>query len=413
VDAGAVRRQRGATTRTRAAAWVCGLACGLALVLLAGAMALVAGSDGPPPAGLPSPTGQLLNLVGLLGPPVLGGVLAARRPANPYGWLWCAYALGWAVIGFSEAYLTYAASGAPGAVAWARPVVWVGGFVFAPLLALTALILLLFPDGRPPSPRWRPLIWAIAAVCLPATVAGALFEHPPPAPPNPLAVGGTAAPLVEAVANAGVVLLFLAVLAAAGSLLARFRRSRGQQRQQLKWLAYGGAFLAAIIVADLVSLDPPGLWDIALETLSFAALYLGVGVAVLRYRLYEIDRLINRTLVYGLVTALLAGVYAAGVFALGNLLNPAGGGSELAVAASTLAVAALFQPARRRVQAMVDRRFNRARYDAARTVEAFSARLRDQVDLDSLATELVSVADQTMQPTSVSLWLRPTPARRA
>jgi hypothetical protein len=215
------------------------------------------------------------------------------------------------------------------------------------------------------------------------------------------------------VANAGVPLLFLTVLAAAGSLLARFRRAQGRQRQQLKWLAYGGAFLAAALLADLVGLDPPGLWDIVLETLSFGALYLGVGMAVLRHRLYDIDRLINRTLVYGLVTALLAGTYAAGVFVLGGLLDPADGQSELAVAASTLAVAALFGPARRRVQAAVDRRFNRARYDAARTVERFSGRLRDQVDLDTLSAELLTVVDQTVQPASVSLWLRPTPARRA
>ena len=370
-------------------------------------MALIAAADGPPPEGFPSRAGQLVNLLGLLGPPVLGAVIAARRPANPYGWLWCAYALGWAVVGFSEAYLTYAAEGDLGAVRWASPVVWLGGFVFAPLVALTALILLLFPDGRLPSRRWRPLLWAIAAVCLPATVAGALLQPPAPAPPNPAAVGA-AAPLAEVVANAGVPLLFLAVLAAAVSLLARFRRSRGRQRQQLKWLAYGGAFLAAILVADLVSLAPPGLWDIVLETLSFGALYLGVGMAVLRHRLYDIDRLINRTLVYGLVTALLAVVYTAGVFLLGRLLDPATGDSALAVAAATLAVAALFQPARRRIQQAVDRRFNRARYDAARTVEACSARLRDQVDLDSLATELVAVVDQTVQPTSASLWLRPT-----
>jgi hypothetical protein len=144
-----------------------------------------------------------------------------------------------------------------------------------------------------------------------------------------------------------------------------------------------------------------------LETLSFGALYLGVGMAVLRHRLYDIDRLINRTLTYGLLTALLAAVYTAGVFLLGRLLDPATGDSALAVAAATLAVAALFQPLRRRVQAMVDRRFNRARYDAARTVEAFSARLRDQLDLDSLAAELVAVVDETVQPTSASLWPRP------
>jgi len=147
--------------------------------------------------------------------------------------------------------------------------------------------------------------------------------------------------------------------------------------------------------------------DLLLETLTFAGVYAGVGIAVLRYRLYEIDRLVNRTLVYGTLTALLGLVYAAGVFGLGSLLNPAGEQSALAVAASTLAVAALFQPARRRVQQVVDRRFNRRRYDAARTVEAFSARLREQVDLDTLSADLLAVVEQTMEPTAVWLWLRP------
>ena len=149
--------------------------------------------------------------------------------------------------------------------------------------------------------------------------------------------------------------------------------------------------------------------DVLLETLTLAGVYAGIGIAVLRYRLYEIDRLVNRTLVYGTVTALLGLVYTVGVFGLGNLLNPAAEGSSLAVAASTLAVAALFQPARRRVQQAVDRRFNRRRYDAAKTIDAFAVRLRGEVDLDALTADLVAVAEQTMEPTKVSLWLRPSP----
>ena len=204
--------------------------------------------------------------------------------------------------------------------------------------------------------------------------------------------------------------MFLAILLSAVLLLLRFRRARGLQRQQLKWLAYGGGFLAAYILLDMISQVPPGLVDALIEALTFGALYVGVGVAVLRYRLYDIDRLINRTLVYGLLTALLAGVYAAIVLVVGQVFGGVGGEPpSWAVAGATLAVAALFQPARRRIQAVVDRRFNRHKYDAARTVEVFSTRLRDQVDLDTLTGELLAVVDQTMEPTRVSLWLRPPP----
>jgi hypothetical protein len=192
----------------------------------------------------------------------------------------------------------------------------------------------------------------------------------------------------------------------------RFRRSRGIERQQLKWIAYAALLfgiqqggLALGRLAGLVP-DTEMAWLEVVDTFTFVFSFVAIAVAVLRYRLYEIDRLINRTLVYVLVTVLLGAVYAAGVFGLGRLLNPVTGQSTLAVAASTLAVAALFQPARRRIQAAVDRRFNRRRYDAAKTVEAFSARLRDQVDLDTLSAELLTVVDQTMQPTTASLWLR-------
>jgi hypothetical protein len=247
--------------------------------------------------------------------------------------------------------------------------------------------------------------WTIGGVVVVTTVAGALLPAGQDDPVgNPLAVQGSAKAVAEAVANVGITALFFGIVLAAASLLLRFRRARGLQRQQLKWLAYGGALLAGYVVLDMVSLAPSGLVDALLEALTFAALYVGVGMAVLRYRLYDIDRLINRTLVYGLLTVLLGGGYAGLVLGLGQLL---GRDSSLAVAGATLTVAAVFQPARRRIQAVVDRRFNRRRYDAARTIGAFSARLREQVDLDTLSAELLGVVDQTMQPTKVWLWLRP------
>jgi hypothetical protein len=182
------------------------------------------------------------------------------------------------------------------------------------------------------------------------------------------------------------------------------------ERQQLKWFAYAAVLLAAFLVSDALGLLKPGPLHVLLGFLTLTGVYAGIGIAVLRYRLYEIDRLVNRTVVYGTLTALLGLVYAAGVFGLGTLLNPAGGDSPLAVAASTLAVAALFQPARRRVGALVDRRFNRRRYNAARTVDAFSSRLREQVDLDSLTADLLIVVEQTMEPSTLLVWLRPAAA---
>jgi hypothetical protein len=195
-------------------------------------------------------------------------------------------------------------------------------------------------------------------------------------------------------------------LAAVGSIVLRLRRAAGIERQQLKWFAYVGAVGAVLLLA--VGFVSPN--SVIVTLFWFPALAATIGIAILRYRLYDIDRLINRTLVYGLLTALLGAVYAGLVLVLGQLFGGVGGDPpSWAVAGATLAVAALFQPGRRRIQAVVDRRFNRRKYDAARTIEAFSARLRDKVDLDALAAELLTVANQTMQPTTVSLWLRPAP----
>jgi hypothetical protein len=396
--------------QARTTARLAWLTCGLALMLLtAGLVLLWTSPDGPLPEGYASRAEQAISLVSLLGPPLLGGLLAARRPANPYGWLWAAYGLGWAVVGFTNAYAIYVSASGDGMLGWASSIAWMGNVAFVPLIGLTALILLLFPDGRPPSPRWRWVTRAIGVTVVVTTVAGALLPADEGDPiGNPLAVQGSIEALADTVVNVGITALFLAILLSAVSLLLRFRRARGLQRQQLKWLAYGGGFLAAYILLDMISQVPPGLVDALIEALTFGALYAGVGMAVLRYRLYDIDRLINRTLVYGLLTALLAGVYAGAVLVLGQVFGGMGGDPpSWAVAGATLAVAALFRPARRRIQAVVDRRFNRRRYDAARTVEAFSRRLRDELDLDALSAELLAVVDQTMQPSAASLWLRP------
>jgi hypothetical protein len=386
----------GAVVQSRTVARLALLGCGLAVALLVAALVLLWTSpSGPLPEGYGSKQEQTIRLLALLGPPLLGGVIVLRRPFNPYGWLWSGYALAEAVYRFTSAHVTYASASGTAELGPARLSAWVNDFAFVPVVGLLVLILLLFPDGRLPSPRWRLLAWTIGIIIPVTTILAALRP-----------AGGT----LGGVADFGVTALFFAVLLAAGSLVLRFRRARGQQRQQFKWLAYGAVFTAALLILGLVGQEPTRLVQVALEALSYAALYGGVAIAVLRYRLYDIDRLINRTLVYGLLTVLLAGVYGAAVLVLGQVF---GGVStdppSWAVAGATLAVATLFQPARRRIQSVVDRRFNRRKYNAAKTVEAFSAHLRDEVDLDALTVELLAVADQTMQPTTLSLWLRPAP----
>jgi hypothetical protein len=334
----------------------------------------------------------------------VGALIVGHRPGNAVGWIFAAVALLAIAGALAEEYATFASGhDLPGAVLAA----WIASWAWYPTIALMLLFTpLLFPDGRPPSPRWRPVAWLAAATTTAFVVLAALQ------PTLELGAGRVANPIgVAAVGNPedgalGAVLLDLIgvlLVAAVVSLVVRFRRSRGDERLQLKWFTYACALLPLVVLSDLL---PDALGNLLFAgVVSF--LPVAAGVAVLRYRLYEIDRLINRTLVYGLVTILLAGVYAGLVLVLGQLSGGvAGDPPSWVVAGATLAVATLFRPARRRVQAAVDRRFNRARYDAARTVERFSARLRDQVDLDTLSSELLAAVDQTVQPTRSSLWLR-------
>jgi hypothetical protein len=274
---------------------------------------------------------------------------------------------------------------------------------------MVLLVLLLFPDGQPLSPRWRPLVWVIVAGALVTMVAAALLPGiADTALPNPLGLAGrTGAMLEEQLQMLVTFGLPLVTVAASASLIVRFRQARGVQRQQLKWLAYA----AGMVILTLVIQDSwLGGWGDAASNLALWAVPAAIGVAILRHRLYDVDRLINRTLVYGVLTALLGGVYVGTVLVLGQVFGGVGKDPpSWAVAGATLAVAALFQPARRRIQAVVDRRFNRRKYDAVRTVEAFSVRMRDEVDLDALSAELLAVVEQTIQPTRASLWLRPAP----
>jgi hypothetical protein len=332
---------------------------------------------------------------------LVGLLIVSRRPGNVIGWIYALVAL---ALAAGELAGGYAKRSLPGA-AWAAllpDLLWLAATPLG-----VAMLLLLFPTGRLPGPRWRPVAWATVVATVAVVVGSALTPGPVEFFPqfrNPLGLAA-AGPVLDLIVQVAFVVLTAGVFAAAGSLILRWRRARGAEQQQLKWLAYAAAMLVVAQVA--ASLLPRTLFLVVtmVTTVLFPA---ATGIAVVRYRLYEIDRIINRTLVYGLLTATLGLVYAGLVLLLGPLF---GGVTNKppswAVAAATLAAAALFQPARRRIQQAVDRRFNRRRYNAAQTIEAFSARLRNQIDLDTLSAELLAVVDQTMEPTRVSLWLRP------
>jgi MFS family permease len=354
---------------------------------------------------------QVLLLVGFSAFMVVGALIVAHRPGNAIGWLFSAIALLAFTGQLASEYATYAYATRPGSLPCATLAAWYGSWPWWLVVALTLVFTpLLFPTGRLLSPRWRPVAWlagvttaVLTALTSLRTELGTVEDQ---VIVNPIGVAAVGNPENSPLVPALIVLLGVLATAAFGSLVLRFRRSRGEERQQLKWFTYASALLP---LAGLDDFLPAPVGDLVFGV-PIVFLPVAAGIAILRHRLYDIDRLINRTLVYGLLTALLAGVYAGAVLVFGQLFGGVGGDPpSWAVAGATLAVAALFQPARRRIQQAVDRRFNRRKYDAAETIDTFGARLRDQVDLDTLSTELLAVVDQTMQPTRVVLWLRPSP----
>jgi hypothetical protein len=340
----------------------------------------------------------------------VGAVIVAHRPGNAVGWIFSAIGLLTATGVLATEYAAYISRTRPGSPPLVVLAAWYTAWWWFPTLVLVLVFTpLMFPTGRLLSTRWRPVA-AVAALGTMAIITLSALQptlqnedHPFR---NPIGLAGVPDPEEGALAVVLFGLLLLCSAAAVISVVLRFRRARGVERQQLKWFTYAAA-LASLFLAVTDLLPPSGVVDL-LYGFVVALVPVAAGVAVLRYRLYDIDRLINRTLVYGALTALLGAVYAAAVLVLGQLSGEVGGNPPgWAVAGATLAVAALFQPARRRTQAVVDRRFNRRKHDAAETIQAFSTRLRDQIDLDTLAAELLAVVDQTMEPTRVSLWLRP------
>jgi hypothetical protein len=380
-------------SRTR---WVA-LPMGVVSVGLSVAAVGLAARNGEGPAELVA-NHHAIGIVTAIGMAALGALIADRKPRNPIGWLMSLSGLLLGVFSFNQQY-------APLAVAESLPLVWLSSWL-ATWTALPGIAiaitssLQLFPDGRLPSPRWRPVAWVSAAATVVPAMVIAVRAWPVRGPE--LAALSFDHPAVTAVFGVGFPVILVLSVVSMAALVVRFRRSAGVERQQIKWFAYG-----AMIGIPLGLPAEVPFWGPILELVQPPLMFAGLGIGIFRYQLFDVDRIINRTVVYGLVTAVLGAVYAVVVLVAGQLSGTVGGDlPSWAVAGATLAVAALFQPVRRRIQAVVDRRFNRRRYDAARTVEAFSAHLRDQVDLATLSAELVAVVDQTMQPTRTWLWLR-------
>jgi hypothetical protein len=348
-------------------------------------------------------------LVAAVSAATVGAVLASRRPRHPVGWLLLGLGLSLTIHGVTYVYVRYGLLARPGTLPGADYLAGFSAGTVVSWLTCAGFVLLLTPTGSLPSPRWR--WWARVAAAAPTVMLLGSVVDPAPLYPdyptigNPLAVPPALVGPLRTATGVTLAVTVLGIPVGAGSLVVRFRRARGIERLQLRWLALAAALAPLAVLAIAAGLEA-GNWAVTNWT---AGLYLALpplatGAAILRYRLYDLDRIISRTLAYGLLTVVLGLGYAAVVLGLGQLL---GRNSSLVVAGATLAVAAVFQPARRRVQDAVDRRFNRRRYDAAQTIQAFSERLHQQVDLDTLTAELLAVVDQTIQPTQVSLWLRP------
>jgi hypothetical protein len=348
----------------------------------------------------------------------VGAIVASRRPENPVGWLLCLSGVAVGASTFISQYAIYALLARPGSLPAGEASAWIASWSLPLIIGLQVSYLTLFPTGRLPSKRWRPVAWLIVAVVVAAVISSALASdaYMGSLGPirNPLAIDGFSE-VYKAVSSTMFPLLYVV---AASSLFVRLRHATGVERQQLKWLAYAAAGFALGVILVLLSgvIDAPAWFDRAanaLFLLTSEGIIVAIGIAILRYRLYEIDFLINRTLVYGPLTVALVSLYFGGVVLLQSLfVGLTGEKSTLAVVASTLLIAALFNPMRRRIQSFIDRRFYRRKYDAAKTLEGFSMKLRDETDLDALRGDLEGVVRETMQPAHLSLWLGPEPRQR-
>ena len=355
-----------------------------------------------------STSGTIAFTVAMIAFGTVGVLVVMHVPVNPLGWMFLAIGLLVAgLIGLTGQYAYEGLVQEPGSLPGALFTAWVYRWLWFPAVALILLVPILYPTGRAPGRRWRVVLNGLIGMVTVITIVimfypGPLDDGAPPLPDNPVGIGA-----LESVPGGDAIIgiaFFLLVVSAALAMIVRFRRSRGDERQQMKWMTFAAVFIAAgVIVPDLVGIKDTG--DVFFA-ISISMLPIALGIAMLKYRLYDIDRLINRTLVYAALTIVLGAAYVGLVLGGQALFSSFAGGSNLAIAASTLVVAALFLPVRSRVQHFVDRRFYRRRYDAQRTLEGFGARLREQVDLSALRTELDTVVTETMQPAHSSVWLR-------
>ncbi|MDQ3770780.1 MAG: hypothetical protein M3343_01660 [Actinomycetota bacterium] len=352
--------------------------------------------------------------------PVVGALIASRQPRNALGWVMLGVGVGWGFGSLLGIYSRYGLTIRPGSLPRPDIALALSEPGWIPVIGLTGtFLILLFPNGRLPSPRWRPWAWFSAIVLVLSFIAiliqpGSFTESGYPNVRNPLGV--EALRPFSGLALLTIALIPISIVGCAVGLIRRFRRSRGQERLQLKWFAAAGSVVAAVYLVlmalslpfNVTGREPPSWVEVAsnIGIYAFVLIPLATAVAILRYRLYDIDLIIKRTLVYTALTATLTVAYLLAVTGLQRVLHPFTGQSELAVAGATLAVAAIFRPARVRIQAFIDRRFYRRKYDATHTLETFSARLRDEIDLDVLTRELVVLVGTVMQPAHVSVWLR-------
>jgi hypothetical protein len=344
---------------------------------------------------------------------VVGALIASHRPENPIGWIFLAEGFCYGLLSAGDEYAIYALLTNPGALPLGAEASWLGQWIWAPGLGLSLVFLpLLFPDGHPPSHRWRPVGW-LGGLSIGLTVVSSTILLWPERGPALLTGDENPSHVVNVLVGfIALPLMLLAGLGAVISLFVRFRRTRGHERQQIKWFASAAAL--TLVWITVFGQYSPRLLPEAIVALSFLlvipSIPIATGIAILRYRLYDIDLIINRTLVYGSLSASLALIYFGGVATTQAIFRALTGQEQqpqLAVVVSTLAIAALFMPLRRRIQSFIDSRFYRRKYDARKTLEAFSAKLKDETDLDALSGDLVGVVRETMQPAHVSLWLRP------
>jgi hypothetical protein len=402
----------------RFTAWIAWLLCLLCVALAAASLilALLNGRtlgeiflalDGPSIATLPTEAVSFS---------VVGALIGSQRPENPIGWIFLAVGFCYGLLSAGDEYAIYVLLTNPGALPFGAEASWLGQWIWAPGLALSLVFLpLLFPDGHPPSHRWRPVSW-LGGLSIGLIVVSSMILLWPER--GPALVTGDESPshvLDVVLLFVAVPMLFVAGLGAVSSLFVRFRRARGDERQQIKWFVSAAAL--TLVWITVFGQYSPRVLPEAIVALSFLlvipSIPIATGLAILRYRLYDIDILINRTLVYGALTMMLALIYFGGVAitqAIFRILSGQQEQPQLAIVVSTLVIAALFMPLRRRIQSFIDRRFYRRKYDARKTLEAFSAKLRDETDLDRLGEDLMGVVKETMQPAHVSVWLHPDPA---